>query len=106
MNVLADLTTPPDQRASLGDGYRVEARIEKARRGMVIQIPAGALFQDGQTWSTFVLNGSKVEKRTVQPGLSNGLQTEILAGLEPDESVVLYPGDRVKDGSRVAPLDN
>ena len=106
VNVLADLTTPPDQRASLGDGYRVEARIEKARRGMVIQIPAGALFQDGQTWSTFVLNGSKVEKRTVQPGLSNGLQTEILAGLEPDESVVLYPGDRVKDGSRVAPLDN
>lgn len=105
VNVLADLTTPPDQRANLGDGYRVEARIEKARRDNVIQIPAGALFQDEQTWSTFVLTGSTVEKRTVQPGLSNGLQTEILAGLESDDTVVLYPGDRIEDGSRVAPID-
>lgn len=104
VNVLADLTTPPDQRANLGDGYRVEARIEKARRDNVIQVPAGALSQDEQTWSTFVLNGTTVEKRTVQPGLSNGLQTEILAGLESNETVVLYPGDRIEDGSRVAPL--
>ncbi|MDA8527495.1 efflux RND transporter periplasmic adaptor subunit [Opitutaceae bacterium] len=104
VNVLADLTTPPDQRANLGDGYRVEARIEKARRDNVIQVPAGALFQDEQTWSTFVLNGTTVEKRTVQPGLSNGLQTEILAGLESNDTVVLYPGDRIEDGSRVAPL--
>ena len=105
VNVLADLTTPPDQRANLGDGYRVEARIEKARRDNVIQVPAGALSQDEQTWSTFVLNGTTVEKRTVQPGLSNGLQTEILAGLESNDTVVLYPGDRIEDGSRVAPLD-
>jgi HlyD family secretion protein len=104
VNVLADLTTPPDQRANLGDGYRVEARIEKARRDNVIQVPAGALFQDEQTWSTFVLNGATVEKRTVQPGLSNGLQTEILSGLESNDTVVLYPGDRIEDGSRVAPL--
>jgi HlyD family secretion protein len=104
VNVLADLTTPPDQRANLGDGYRVEARIEKARRDNVVQVPAGALSQDEQTWSTFVLNGTTVEKRTVQPGLSNGLQTEILAGLESNETVVLYPGDRIEDGSRVAPL--
>ncbi|MDB4473750.1 HlyD family efflux transporter periplasmic adaptor subunit [Opitutaceae bacterium] len=105
VNVLADLITPPDQRTNLGDGYRVEARIEKARRDNVIQIPAGALFQDEQTWSTFVLKGTTVEKRTVQPGLSNGLQTEILSGLEPEETVVLYPGDRIEDGSRVAPID-
>lgn len=104
VNVLADLTTPPDQRANLGDGYRVEARIEKARRDNVIQVPAGALSQDEQTWSTFVLNGATVEKRTVQPGLSNGLQTEILSGLESNDTVVLYPGDRIEDGSRVAPL--
>ena len=93
-----------EQRANLGDGYRVEARIEKARRDNVIQVPAGALFQDEQTWSTFVLNGATVEKRTVQPGLSNGLQTEILSGLESNDTVVLYPGDRIEDGSRVAPL--
>lgn len=105
VNVLADLTTPPDQRSTLGDGFRVEARIEKARRDDVILVPAGALFQDEDTWSTFVLTGTTVEKRTVQPGLSNGLQTEVLSGLESNEVVVLYPGDRVEDGSPVAPID-
>ena len=104
VNVLADLTTPPDQRANLGDGFRVEARIEKARRDDVILIPAGALFQEGDTWSTFVLQGNVVEQRSVQPGLSNGLYTEVIEGLSVGELVVLYPGDRVADGSRVASI--
>ena len=102
--MLADLTTPPDQRANLGDGFRVEARIEKARRDDVILIPAGALFQEGDTWSTFVLQGNVVEQRSVQPGLSNGLYTEVIEGLSVGELVVLYPGDRVADGSRVASI--
>lgn len=42
-NVLADLVTAVDQRASLGDGYRVEARIERARRDDALQVPSGAL---------------------------------------------------------------
>ncbi|GAB5558876.1 MAG: HlyD family efflux transporter periplasmic adaptor subunit [Synoicihabitans sp.] len=106
VNVLADLTTPVEERASLGDGYRVEARIEKARRENVLQVPAGALFQDDEGWATFVLNGSTVEERAVEPGLNNGLFTEVVSGLEAGEDVVLYPGDRVADGSRVAPIDN
>jgi len=104
VNVLGDLVSPVEDRQSLGDGYRVEARIEKARLENVVTAPAGALFQDNGQWSTFVLQGSRVELREIEIGLSNGLRTEITAGLEPDEIVVLYPGDRVADGTRVEPL--
>lgn len=106
VNVLGDLVSPVEERSSLGDGYRVEARIEKARLDGVITAPAGALFQVDDQWATFVLRGGTVEQRAVEVGLSNGLSTEIKSGLEPDEVVVLYPGDRVTDGTRVEPISN
>jgi HlyD family secretion protein len=37
-------------------------------------------------------------------GHGNGRDTEILGGLSEGESVVLYPGDKVADGTRVEPI--
>lgn len=105
VNVLGDLVTPVETRRSLGDGFRVEARIEKARVADAIIAPAGALFQTGDAWTTFVVNGGAVELRSVEIGLTNGLETEILDGVEPGDQVVLYPGDRIADGSKVTILD-
>lgn len=106
VNVLADLVTPPGQRPTLGDGYRVEARIERARLDNVIQVPAGALFQRDQGWFSFVLAGNETSERTVEPGLSNGVDTEVRRGLEIGDRVVIYPGDRIENGSRVKPIGN
>lgn len=105
VNVLGDLVTPVDARRSLGDGFRVEARIEKARVSDAIIAPAGALFQTEDAWTTFVATGGSVELRAVEIGLSNGLETEILRGVEPGDPLVLYPGDRIADGSRVEILE-
>ncbi len=105
VNVLGDLVSPVEERTALGDGFRVEARIEKARLEDVVIAPAGALFQNGEAWSTFVVAGGVVERRPVEVGLTNGLETQITSGLETGEELVLYPGDRIIDGARVAPLD-
>ncbi|WP_221031631.1 efflux RND transporter periplasmic adaptor subunit [Actomonas aquatica] len=104
VNVLADLVTPITERPTLGDSYRVEARIERARRDDSLQVPAGALFQRDGHWHTFVLDGGSARERTVEVGLSNGIVTEVTAGLNEDDTVIVYPGDRVADGSRVEPL--
>jgi HlyD family secretion protein len=40
----------------------------------------------------------------VQIGRSNGLQTEIIEGLRAGDQVVVYPGDKVADGTRVSSL--
>jgi HlyD family secretion protein len=102
--VIADLTDPPETRPSLGDGYRVEARIVRWSSDNVLRVPAGALFQREGVWQTFAVEGSHARLRKVDIGQSNGLETEITSGLTEGDRVVIYPGDRVTDGSRVRAL--
>jgi HlyD family secretion protein len=101
VNLIADFTDAPEARVGLGDGYRVEARIVAWEATDVLRVPAGALFQRDGGWKTFVVEGSRARLRAVETGRSNGVDTEVRAGLEPGAQVIVYPGDRVEDGSRV-----
>lgn len=102
--VIADFTDPIEARATLGDSYRVEARIVTWEQPDALHAPAGALFQRDGAWQTFVIEGGRAQLRTIKTGRSNGVQTEILEGLREGEQLVVYPGDQVVDGSRVKPL--
>jgi HlyD family secretion protein len=102
--VVVDFVDPIEQRPTLGDNYRVEARIVVWEGKQVLRVPAGALFQRGNTWQTFVASGGRAQVRTVEVGRSNGLETEIRGGLREGERVVVYPGDKIDDGSRITPL--
>ncbi len=104
VNVIADIADPIETRPTLGDGYRVEARIVTSESDGVLVVPAGALFQQGGQWKTYAVSGGRTELRDIEPGRSNGLMTAILSGLSEDEEVVVYPGDQLTDGSRVRPL--
>lgn len=104
VNVIVDLVDPPEQRPTLGDAYRVEARIVTWETDRVLQVPAGALFQRDGAWQTYVVEGGRARLRTVTPGQGNGLATEIVAGLGEGDRVILYPGDKVTDGGRVRPV--
>jgi len=99
--VIADFVDPVETRPTLGDGYRVEARIVTWEGGNVLRVPAGALFQREGVWQTFVFAGGRAQLRAVTPGRSNGIETKIVDGVSEGESVIVYPGDRVEDGSRV-----
>ncbi|HEY0965845.1 MAG TPA: HlyD family efflux transporter periplasmic adaptor subunit [Opitutaceae bacterium] len=102
--VIADFVDPFEARPTLGDGYRVEARIVQWSSENVLRVPAGALFQRDGAWQTFVVDGGRARLRTVKPGRSNGIETEIVEGLPEGTTVVVYPGDRVVDGSRVSAI--
>lgn len=102
--VIVDFVDPLEKRVALGDNYRVEARIVTWEGRGVLRAPAGALFQRAGGWQTFVLEGSRVKSRAVKVGRSTGLETEILDGLSEGDRVVVYPGDKVADGSRVQPI--
>jgi HlyD family secretion protein len=102
--VIADFTDSLDKRPTLGDSYRVEARIVVSESMAALRAPAGALFQRGGTWQAFVIEGGRARLRTVRLGRGNGVETEVLDGLAEGAQVVVYPGDKVADGTRVAPL--
>jgi len=102
--VLVDLIDPLAARPTLGDNYRVEARIETWSGRKILKAPAGALFQRGGAWQTYVLDGHTARLRAVRVGQGNGLETEILEGLREGEQVIVYPGDKVGDGVRVVAI--
>lgn len=105
VNVIVDLTDPLEKRPTLGDAYRVEARIVTWEAPAVLQVPSGALFQRGTGWQTYVLDGRTAHLRAVTIGHRNDTAVEILDGLREGDRVIVYPGDKVADGVHVAPLD-
>ncbi len=101
VNVLADLTSPVDVRRSLGDGFRVEARIVTEEVTSTLKVPVGALFRQGDRWAVFAVAAGRARLREVTVGRRNDAEAELTGGLAPGDSVVLHPGDTVRDGVRL-----
>ena len=100
---IIDITSPPEQQQTLGDAYRVEARIVLWKGDNVLKVPAGALFRQGKDWAVYVIADGRAELRLVQVGHTSGLETEITGGLAEGEQVVLHPSDKIQGGVQVYP---
>ncbi len=99
--VIADITSPPDIRKQLGDGYRVEASFILWEGKDILQIPASALFRYEDDWAVFVLENKRARRRPVQIGHRSDLTVEIVSGLTRGEAVITYPDDSIEDDVRV-----
>lgn len=102
VNVIVDFTVPVGG-PTLGDGYRVDARIVVWQRPDVLKVPVGALFRDGEAWSVFAVKNGRASLQRIDVGKMNGLEAEVLDGLKGDESVIIHPSDKVKDRVAVSP---
>ncbi|NNE20165.1 MAG: HlyD family efflux transporter periplasmic adaptor subunit [Myxococcales bacterium] len=101
VNVIIDMDDERELWRNLGDGYRVEARISVWEDEDVLRVPASAVFRSEDSWATFVVEDGTAVIRTVELGETNGLETEVLSGLEEGEMVIAYPSDSVRDGVSV-----
>ncbi len=101
VNTIIDLNAPYAEWAALGDGYRVEARIQVYRAEKKTRVPVGALFRRGQQWAAFAVVGGKAELRTLTLGRRNDVHAEVHKGLTLGERVIIHPSDQVKPGVEV-----
>jgi HlyD family secretion protein len=101
VNVIVALTDPPALWAALGDGYRVEARIVLWQAERVLRVPQGAVFRRGDGWAVFRVEGDTAKLCAVTIGHRGEKETEVISGLADGATVLVHPGDRVKDGVRV-----
>jgi HlyD family secretion protein len=102
VNVVADFKSVPP---GLGDAYRVDARIVVAEKADALRVPAGALFRHEGKWHAFVVEGGRLSPRAVEAGLRGARDVEVVSGLAAGERVVLYPGNDLAAGVRVAPRE-
>jgi len=93
--------------AGVGDRFRIRARIVLWRGEAVLQAPSGAVFRSGEhdeSWAAYRLDSGRARLVPVEIGHRGADAVEILSGLEEGAPLLLYPGERIRDGSRVRPL--
>lgn len=101
VRVIADFTSPRAEWQGVGDGYRVEARFVVWEAADVLQVPASALFRHNNGWAVFVAEDGRARLRPIQTGQRNGLQVQVLSGLDAGTQVIAHPDDKIADGIRV-----
>lgn len=101
VNAVIDLNAPYEKWSALGDGYRVEARIQVYRAEKKVRVPAGALFRRGQDWAAFAVIDGHAKLRKLQLGQRNDVHAEVSRGLSAGDRVIIHPSDQVSDGVEV-----
>ena len=101
VNLLVDLTSPPGEWTTLGDGYRVEAHVEVWSAPEVVQVPASALFRQDGGWALFRVDGGVARLVPVEIGQRTAQRAQILRGVTAGQRIVVHPSDRVADGVKV-----
>ena len=101
VNAVIKFSDPPDQRKSLGHGFRVEVRIVIWENKNSLTVPSNALFRQNRDWVLFVVENGRAVLKKITIGHNNGTQAEVVDGLSNGEEVILYPGSGLNDGSRV-----
>ncbi len=104
VNVVADIITPVAERPTLGDNFRVEARVIVWENEKVLKVPVSALFRRGTGSAAYVVRAGRAVLVPVEAGRSSGSEVQVVKGLNAGDEVILYPGDRVSDGQRVQPV--
>lgn len=102
VNVIADFVDPMEDRESLGDGFRVEARVVVDETSNdSLKVSSGVLFRQVEQWHAFRVVEGAAELLDVKPGRSNGIETQILSGVAAGDQLILHPTGEIQAGTRV-----
>jgi len=101
VNAVIRFTDPPARRANLGHGFRVEARIVIWEENETLTVPSSALFRDGGDWAVFAVEDGVSNLRKVVIGQNNGVQAQVINGLEEGTRIILFPSSALMDAMQV-----
>ncbi|MEM7064439.1 MAG: HlyD family efflux transporter periplasmic adaptor subunit [Cyanobacteria bacterium P01_B01_bin.77] len=86
---------------SLGDRYRIEARIVIWAAENALQVPISALYRCGENWCVFVVEDDRAQPREISIDHRSTTAVEVTNGLAAEESVVLHPSEQLEAGRQV-----
>ena len=95
----------PNPNEVLRPGMYLQVRFLFERQAPTVLVPAAALTTRADGPRLAVLDaGHRVHYRTVQLGRDFGSETEVLAGIDPGETVIVNPRDDLPEGTVVEPV--
>lgn len=97
VKVVIDFVKPRE----MGEGFQVRCRLIAYRKPESVVVPAGALFREGENWALYRVIKSRAVKTRVQVSETSGGQALIAAGLQAGDEVILFPGEKIRDGVKV-----
>lgn len=103
VNVVVDIEEPPENRETLGDAFRVDARIIYWQSKDVLRFPSSALLRVSEGWAVYRIEGNRALRTPIQIGHRNPRWTEVLEGLSAGQQVIEYPSDKISSGVLVTP---
>ena len=89
----------PDQRLKPGMFTRVELTVSENKTALVI--PSDSFIKEGEDNYVFVADNGKAIKKKVTLGISDGIKTEVISGLNPGEQLIIAGQSTLKDGMSV-----
>lgn len=101
VNAVIDITSAPDKRATLGDGFKVDVRVLVQVVESAVKVPVSALFPVGGRSALFVVEGGRARQREIEVAARNGVEAWVKTGLAAGTPVIVYPPTALKDGARV-----
>jgi membrane fusion protein (multidrug efflux system) len=86
---------------NLSAGTPVQVDIDAEQHTNVVIIPATALVREGEETAVFVVMGDKAQRRSVQVGLTDGTDLEIVSGVKAGEMVIVEGQNGMPDNAKI-----
>jgi HlyD family secretion protein len=99
--IMDPVSLPAEISGRLGSTFHVEVSIVVAVHHDALVLPAGAVFRDGDSWAVYRVESGRAKGVRVTVGARSGQDVLISSGLSAGDRVVMFPGDLIKDGTRI-----
>ena len=86
---------------TLGDNYRIEARIVIWADDNALQIPISSLYRCDGNWCVFVVESGRAYPRQITIGPRSMTATTVKSGLQLGERVIQHPNEQIAAGRKV-----
>jgi len=91
---------------SIPSGTPVEVDVDGEQHANVVLVPAAAIVREGNETAVFVAKDDKAQRQTVQLGLTDGMQAEIVSGISPGDLVIVDGQAGLPDGATITRTDD
>lgn len=101
VTTVLQLSDPRPKWSTLGHDFRVYVRIIEWVDEDALRVPLSALFRIGANWAVFRIDQGRAKQTMVKLGHRNSAYAEVLQGLSKNDTIILFPNDRIADGTAV-----